>query len=122
MPRIGFAAQDTDISGYGLATSILYQKTVHSSLGYYGGMGLAWGFEDLTKRENSFNENKIPMGFGVIGNFGLTWEVFKNMRLNIELNPIYQINTFDKQNHFILSPQLGIGYTFRRKNNISINN
>lgn len=113
IPRIGIAAQDTDISGYGIATSIIYHKIVSTSFSTYGGLGFAWGFEDLSKRENVFDKEKLPMGFGLISNFGLSWEFSKHMRINIELNPIYQINTFDEQNDFIISPQLGIGYTIR---------
>ena len=115
IPRIGMALNGDKISGYGIATSILYQKEFNEKLGYYVGGGLIWGFKDFEKGKNLDGEYRVPMGIGVVGNLGLTKILTKELRLNIELNPIYQINTFDKNQQFILSPQIGIGYTIRKE-------
>jgi len=114
IPRVGMALNGDNISGYGIATSILYQKELSEKLGYYIGVGFIWGFRGFGKNKNSDGEYRIPMGIGIVGNLGLTKILTKELRLNIELNPIYQINTFDKNQQFILSPQIGIGYTIRR--------
>ena len=115
LPRIGIALNGNDITGYGLGTSMIYQNSINQKLSWYGGTGLLWGFRYLEKDTNNENEEKIPMGFGILGNLGIGWQLSNNIRLNCELSPIYQINTFDENSQFLLSPSIGIGYTINKK-------
>ena len=116
LPRIGMALNGNEISGYGIGTSVIYQNVISQKLSWYGGLGLLWGFRYLEKDPNYQNEEKIPMGFGFIGNLGLGYQLSNTFRLNCELSPIYQINTFDENSQLLLSPTVGIGYTLKRKN------
>ena len=111
IPKAGIALGGNEISGYALQASGVYQAGINNSTGWYGGVGFIWGFRDLDKELNYKDEMKMPMGFGISGNFGIGWEFTSNLRINCELNPIYQINTFDENSHFILSPTLGVAYT-----------
>jgi len=115
LPRIGFALNGNDITGYGLGTSMIYQNSINQNFSWYGGAGLLWGFRYLEKETNKENEEKLPMGFGIIGNLGIGWQLSNSIRLNCELNPIYQINTFDENSQILLSPSIGIGYTINSK-------
>lgn len=117
LPRIGIALNGNNIAGYGLGTSMIYQNSINQKLSWYGGIGLLWGFRYLEKELNFENEEKLPMGFGVIGNVGIGWQLSNRIRFNCELNPIYQINTFDKNSQIILSPTIGIGYTIKKNTN-----
>ncbi len=116
LPRIGMALNGNDIAGYGLGASIIYQNSINQKLSWYGGAGLLWGFRYLEKDINSKNEEKLPMGIGIIGNLGLAWQISNNIRLNCEVNPGYQINTFDENSQMFLSPTIGIGYTLNKVN------
>lgn len=114
MPRIGLALQGDQIAGYGLGASAVFQKEFSEQVAWHIGGGLAWGFRYLNEDINAAGENKIPMGFGLLGHLGLAWEFAPGLRLGVEATPLYQINTFDENQQFIVSPQLGLGYTFRR--------
>lgn len=111
LPRVGISLNGSDISGYGLGTSVIYQKSIQQKWSWYGGLGLLWGFRYLEKELNLEKKEKLPMGLGILGNLGIGWQVTKNIRINGELSPAYQINTFDENTNFILSPSIGIGYT-----------
>ncbi|HMQ85166.1 MAG TPA: hypothetical protein PKA00_19810 [Saprospiraceae bacterium] len=115
IPRTGIALNGNEITGYGLGTSVIYQNTINQKLSWYGGAGLLWGFRYLEKETNKDNEEKIPMGFGIVGNLGLGWQLSNDLRINCELNPVYQINTFDNNSQILLAPTIGIGYTINRK-------
>ena len=115
LPRIGIALNGNEIAGYGLGASMIYQNSISQKLSWYGGTGLLWGFRYLEKDKNRENEEKIPMGFGIISNLGIGWQISNNIRLNCELSPVYQINTFDGNSQTLLSPSIGIGYTFNKK-------
>ncbi len=116
VPRIGLAFQGDQIAGYGLGSSAVFQKTLSGRTAWHFGAGLAWGFRYLDRDTNAAGENKIPMGFGLLGHIGFVWEFAPGLRLSAEATPLYQINTFDKNQQFMVSPQLGLGYTFRRDN------
>lgn len=116
LPRIGIALNGNDIAGYGLGVSAIYQQTINEKLSWYGGAGLFWGFRYLEKELNLNNEEKMPAGFGVIGNVGIGWQLSNNIRLNCEISPIYQINTFDENSQLMFSPTFGIAYTLKKKN------
>lgn len=117
LPRIGFALNEDNIEGYALGTSIIYQKSINKNFSLYGGAGVLWGFRHLEKETNFEGEEKMPMGFGIVGNFGLGWQLSNNFRLNCELIPIYQINTFENSSQMIVSPTIGIGYTINKRTN-----
>lgn len=114
LPRFGIALNAADIVGYGLGSSVLYHRTLKEKLSWYGGVGAAWGFRYLEKDLDAEMNEELPMGLGLIGNLGIGWELATNFRLNAELNPIYQINTFENNSQFLVSPTIGLGYTFRK--------
>jgi hypothetical protein len=116
VPRIGLAFWGDQITGYGLGASAVFQKEFSERTAWHFGAGLAWGFRYLNEDINAAGENKVPMGFGLLGHLGFAWEFAPGLRLSAEAVPLYQINTFDKNQQFIVSPQLGLGYTFRREN------
>lgn len=116
VPRIGLAFWGDQITGYGLGASAVFQKELSDQTAWHFGAGFAWGFRYLNEDINAAGENKIPMGLGLLGHIGFAWEFAPGLRLSVEATPLYQINTFDKNQQFIVSPQLGLGYTFRREN------
>lgn len=111
LPRIGIALGGNTISGYGFGASFIYQKNFIQNFSWYGGIGFLWGFKNLEKEVNSLNERNLPMGIGIIGNLGLSWQFYNKLRLNLELSPVYQVNIFDKNSQLLLSPSISIGYT-----------
>ncbi len=113
IPRIGLLFTENQISAYGLTTSIVYQKELNRRVGYYLGGGIIWGYKSFYLSKNKNNEERLPMGFGLLANLGFVWQMSDAMRLNAEINPVYQINTFDKNQQLIISPQIGIAYTIR---------
>ena len=112
IPRIGMALSDSDISGYGINGNVLYQKMLSSNFSFYTGGGFLWGFYELDQRRNDQNEVRYPMGWAIGGNLGLSYRFNPNLRLNAELNPIYQLNTFDQVDHIIIAPSINLGYSF----------
>jgi len=116
VPRIGLAFWGDQIAGYGLGASAVFQKELSEITAWHFGAGLAWGFRYLNEDTNAAGENKIPMGFGLLGHIGFAWEFAPGLRLSADATPLYQINTFDKNQQFMVSPQLGLGYTFRQGN------
>lgn len=115
LPRFGIALYGNDIRGYGISSSLIYHESINNKLSVYIGGGLAWGFRFLEKSTNEDGEKKLPMGIGIIGNSGVAFEITKGIRINFELSPILQLNTFDDNQQFIFSPQIGIGYTIRKR-------
>ena len=116
LPRVGASFGGIGI-GYGLSNSFIFHHAINQKVGYYAGVGGAWGYESLHNQTNDNGERKVPMGFGILGNFGLSWEIQSGIRLNFEVSPIYQINTFDDVDQFIFSPQIGVGYKLWLKDN-----
>lgn len=119
LPRIGMALYGNRISGYGVAASGIYQKKIKDKLAWHTGLGLAWGFKDLTKENNAKGDQKLPMGLGFLGHFGLGYQLSENFRLQAEINPVYQINTFNEEQQILASPSIGIGYTFSQKKGLN---
>ncbi len=115
MPQFGLASQDLWTSGVGGGVSLLYQYDFAPSSGCYLGTGFYLGFQDFTRTTNPAGRLKMPMGWAMINHFGVALEFIKNTRINVELCPIFQFNTFEEKSHFILSPHFGVGYTFRTK-------
>lgn len=112
MPRIGVVMYNNSIQGYGFSASSIYTSRFTKNTSIYGGAGLLWGIHYLGEDINSNGESKIPMGFGLLMHAGFVWDLTSSIRVNIEINPIYQINTFDQSQQLVISPTLGLGYTF----------
>lgn len=114
LPRIGIALNGSNVNAYGIGASAVYQAELNENLSWYGGLGWLWGFRKLEQMTNDNNEEKLPMGIGLMGNLGLSWQLFDAFRLNCELNPIYQVNAFDENTQFLVAPSIGVGYTLNR--------
>lgn len=114
VPRAGIAMYGDAVDGHGFGLSVFYHKELSEKLGFYGGAGGIWGFHQLMEKDrNEKGVVRAQMGFGVISNIGISWQFFDNFRLNCEINPLYQINSFDQNEQFIVAPQIGVGYIFR---------
>ncbi len=114
LPRFGIALDGANIGGYGIGSSVIYQHTINQRFSWYGGTGLVWGFRQLNRAVNRESELKMPMGFGIIANLGLGWQVTDRIHVNGEINPVYQINTFDDNSQFLVAPSVGVGYTINK--------
>ena len=115
LPRVGIALYGRDVKGYGISSSLIYHEVFNNKISVYVGGGLIWGFRFLEKSTNEDGDEKVPMGLGIIGNSGVAFEITKGIRINFELSPILQLNTFDYNQQFIFSPQIGVGYTIRKR-------
>jgi hypothetical protein len=116
IPRAGIALSGNDISGYGFGLSSIYQKRFWENTSLYFGPGILWGFRYLEKELTADEKNEMPMGFALIGNIGFSQYLGRSLRLNIELNPVYQLNTFEDNQQFLLAPSLAFGYLFSKSN------
>lgn len=114
LPRAGISLSGSNIVGYGISASVIYQKTVNEQISWYGGLGSLVGFNDFSKAFNENNIEKLPMGVGALGHIGFSWLFLDDFRINCELSPVLQLNNFDENNQFILAPSIGVGYTMRR--------
>lgn len=114
LPRLGVALEQNTIQGYGVSVSSVYSSKFTEKTAIYGGAGLLWGFHHLEQEVNALGTSKTPMGFGLLMHTGFIWDLTPSIRVNMEINPIYQINTFDNSQQFIVSPSLGFGYTFHK--------
>jgi len=112
LPRLGGAMKGDDMDGLGINLSVIYHEELSDKLSFYIGGGLLWGAHSSDKILTSEGEERLPMGYGFINHTGVAYEIVKGLRVNFELTPIFQINTFDKNQQMLLSPQIGIGYTF----------
>lgn len=113
IPRAGFANFG---DGFGLSNSVVFQKEQSTRFSWYSGLGVGWGFSDLYKQTNSlFREDRLPFGYIVMGHLGLGYDLSAELRINCELNPIYQISTYDSQDHLVISPSIGFGYILRKE-------
>lgn len=113
LPRIGIVNFG---DGYGVGNSFIYQKEQGNNFSWYSGFGVGWGFSELNKV--SYNSNaapRLPFGYLVMGHLGLSYNLTNSFRLNCELNPLYQLNTFDENSQLLVSPSIGIAYTIRKK-------
>lgn len=116
LPRAGMALSDgiESVLGYGFSSTILYQKTIHSNVSLYTGLGLIYGIHDLGESINTAGIRRLQSGFGLTANAGFAWQFHSNFRFNFELNPVYQINNFDENAQLLLSPSVGIAYLLKR--------
>lgn len=115
LPKLGITFNGPIVTGYGIETALVYQNKITNNLSWHGGSGVLWGFQGLGKDYNSIEQLRSPMAFGIMGYTGLGWQLSDKFRLNAEVNPIYQINTFEQSTHFIISPTVGLGYTIKTK-------
>ena len=108
IPRVGSANFG---DGYGLSNSVVYHKEQSPKFSWYSGMGVGWGFSGFEKISfNSFERPRLPFGYLVMAHLGLGYQLSSQLRLNCELNPIYQISTLDRSQQLLLSPSIGVGY------------
>lgn len=112
IPRAGIATGGFNVDGFGIGFSTLRQHDLNERFSWYTGGGLIWGFNELESTENYLGQNEFPMGYALKANLGLAYQLGNHLRLNAELNPIFQLNPFDAVNHFIIAPSLNLGYTF----------
>jgi hypothetical protein len=113
IPRVGMALNGSNISGYGFNLNYVYQAQLSENTSYYAGLGAIFGFRYLETDFNALGEERYPLGWGFLANIGLAWEFEPNWRLNFELIPIYQINTFEQESQLMLSPTVGFAYTIK---------
>lgn len=113
IPKVGIAMSDNEVLGYGVNLSFLYQYQFHANFSVYTGAGFIWGFYDLERASNSEMESRYPMGYGINTNLGIAYRFNPKLRLNAELNPVYQINSFDQVSNLILAPSLSLAYRFK---------
>jgi len=115
IPHIGYAFGNLN-SGYGLGTTLAFHTQVSDQFTYYTAAGFTWGRADQSKPvKNAFDEIRSPSGVAIHGNLGISYELTPNLRINAEINPIQQINTFDRTQQLFIAPQIGLGYTFRKE-------
>jgi len=100
----------------GLCISAVYHRSLKGNYWYAGG-GAGWGTAFFSKKSNFRGEEKIPMGFGLVGHLGYGWEFTNNLRLICELSPILHFNTFERNTRYVISPTIGLGYTFKKNSN-----
>lgn len=105
VPRTGMVLNGRYIAGYGFSLSALYQREIFENLSYTFGAGVLWGFNTISEEESD------KIGYGLLCTASLGWNFIDNLRLGIELTPLYQVNLYDNEQHFIFSPQIGIGFT-----------
>ena len=113
LPRFGFVNFG---EGYGLSNSVIYHKEASEKLSWYSGLGVAWGYSQLSKISlSSFEPPRYPFGYLAMGHLGMGYSLNSSIRVNLELNPIYQVNPVDNQNHFFVAPSLGLGLVLNQK-------
>ena len=123
MPRVGIALNGNNIDGYGVELPLILQYNENANTTLFVGLGGAFGFSQLDK----INKNadlasgiageafKYPYGYAALLHTGLAYRLTRQFRINLELSSIYQLNTFDDRSHYLLSPNLAIGYTIGKK-------
>ncbi len=52
------------------------------------------------------------LGYGLVGNFGVSYELVNNLNLNLEFSPIMQINTENKISHGVYTATAGLSWIF----------
>jgi hypothetical protein len=124
MPKVGGALSGNSIDGFGVELPVILQFKENANTSFFIGLGGAFGFRGFYKlnKNGAFStgitgeNNQYPFGFGALIHSGLIYKLTNNLRLNVELSGIYQLNTFDKQSHFLFAPSFSIGYVFPNKN------
>lgn len=105
-PRFSFVLDENSIEGGAISFNSVYRKKFTNVFALYGGGGLVLGWRDV------INEVKNQYGYGVLINFGASYRVYKNLGINVELNPVFQINRFDENTNFLTSPSIGFYLNF----------
>lgn len=105
-PRVSFVMDENSIEGGGLSFNTIYRKKLTNKFSLYGGGGLVFGWRDI------INENNNQFGYGILLNLGASYRIHKYVGINLELNPIYQVNRFDEKSQFLTSPSVGFYLNF----------
>lgn len=113
-PRVAILLDGQDINGYGVELPVTVVLPFSPAVYSYAGAGFAYGLKEFAEQTNGNNESRSPQGYGVIGHIGFGWNISNEWRLTGEVSPLYQINTFDDRNDFIVAPAISLGYTFGR--------
>ena len=104
IPKIGYAL-DGFAHGIGFELPIIYQYCFNNKVSVFGGLGGAYGTELDDK----------AWGWGFTSHVGAGFQLSENLRINTELTGVYQNNSSDDVSHFIISPAIGLGYTFKKR-------
>lgn len=104
-PRVGILFDDNSVDGGGISFNSLYKMQVNKTLSLYGGVGLVLGWRDI-----SSEVEKKEYGYGLLFNIGSSFDIYKGLGINFELNPVYQLNMYDEVNHFLVAPSIGFYY------------
>lgn len=110
-PRAALLFSGNSVDGYGVELPINVLKAWSPEVYSYAGVGIAYGIKSFEKRTNSQHESVLPHGYGIIGHIGIGWNITNRLRLMGEVNPIYQINSFDHVNNTVVVPSIAVGYT-----------
>lgn len=110
-PRAALLFDGNEINGYGFELPIAVLKPFSKAVYSYAGVGIAYGTKKFSTEKNSQDELLTPHGYGIIGHIGIGWNIIDNLRLTGEINPIYQINSFDDTNNSVVVPSISVGYT-----------
>jgi len=105
IPKIGVALSAFS-SGIGFELPLVYQYSFNSDFSAFGGFGAVYGAE---------TSDSELWGWGVTSHLGVGIKLSENLRLHTELTGVYQNNQFDDVSHFIISPTIGLGYTFKKR-------
>jgi hypothetical protein len=113
IPRMAVVLDGNSINGYGLAVAFVYVNNITDKLFFYVGAGPAIGTQKFGKIADA-NQNMVyPCGFGAIGHFAFGYTILPRLRAVVEVNPIYEINKYDHQNNYIITPSITIGYVLK---------
>jgi hypothetical protein len=104
-PRVGILFDDNTVDGGGISFNSLYKMQVNKTLSLYGGVGLVLGWRDISNEVE-----KKEYGYGLLFNIGSSFDIYKGLGINFELNPVYQLNMYDEVNHFLVAPSIGFYY------------
>lgn len=70
-------------------------------------LGPALGVRDILT-----DRNRKQWGWGIISNFGITFNFYKYIHTNVEIANIYQVNKYDHVSNVILVPAFSFGLNF----------
>lgn len=109
-PRAALLLDENEINGYGFAIPIVVLKPFSKAVYSYAGVGIAYGIKKFGNESNSQGKSVLPHGYGIIGHIGIGWNIIDQLRLTGEVNPVYQLNSFDNTNNAVVVPSISVGY------------
>ena len=109
MPQFALLFDNTDVEGGGGYFFLILSSAGKKLLNPYLAVTPLLGIRDIYPDEYN---NRKQWGWGAMGNLGVTAQLTKIIRLNIEVAGIYQINKFDRRTDSIFSPNIGLSAIF----------